>query len=360
MLDRRDALLDQLSQIMPVRAVTDQNGTMTVFGAGQVLIDGTRQNKLATVANPANGGCQEVVIQDCAGNNVSLAPALTSGTLGGLIQARDTYAKDAQDQVDRVSAQLIQQFNIQHRAGTGLDGVSGRDFFSGLAAQATPAWNNKGGVSVDSATVTDDTQLTFDNYEVRFTSANQFDVVDTTSGTTVSSANAYVPGGNIDFAGLRLVLNNGAKAPAAGDAIAVNSYAGTAGRIDLSAAVKANTDAIAAGQTSAAGDNTNALKLADLETLGTMGQPPSQTFEQYYDAARLKVAMASQSAQSRQTDAQTTQSQIQGLSDAVSGVSVDEEATNIIQFQRAFQASSQVISVTDQLLQSLMTMMPNT
>jgi len=359
MLDSRALLLDQLSQIVPVKAVANPNGSMTVFVAGQVLIDGARQQKLSTVVSQANGGCHEVVTQDCAGNNVSLDSTLSSGTLGGLLQARDTYAKDAQDQADRISAQLIQKFNIQHRAGTGLDGVSGRDFFSGLSAQAMPAWNNKGGVSVGSATITDDTQLTFDDYEVRFTSAGQFNVVDTTSGNTVSSNNAYVPGGSIDIAGMRLVLNNGSGAPAAGDVIAINSYAGTAGRMDLSAAVKASTGAIAAGQTSAAGDNTNALKLADLGRLATMGQPPSQTFQATFDAARLLVSTASQNAQSRETDSQTTQSQIQALADSVSGVSVDEETTNILQFQRGFQASSQLISVTDQLMQSLLTMMTN-
>jgi flagellar hook-associated protein 1 FlgK len=37
-------------------------------------------------------------------------------------------------------------------------------------------------------------------------------------------------------------------------------------------------------------------------------------------------------------------------------MSIDEEVINIIQFQRAFEASSRVIRVTDELLQSLLQM----
>ncbi|PCJ50476.1 MAG: hypothetical protein COA73_18490 [Candidatus Hydrogenedentota bacterium] len=39
-----------------------------------------------------------------------------------------------------------------------------------------------------------------------------------------------------------------------------------------------------------------------------------------------------------------------------SGVSLDEEVTFMIQYQRAFEASARVISVADRMLESLMTM----
>ena len=40
----------------------------------------------------------------------------------------------------------------------------------------------------------------------------------------------------------------------------------------------------------------------------------------------------------------------------MSGVSVDEETVQILQFQRSFQASAKVISTVDQLLQTALAM----
>jgi flagellar hook-associated protein FlgK len=40
--------------------------------------------------------------------------------------------------------------------------------------------------------------------------------------------------------------------------------------------------------------------------------------------------------------------------DAVSGVSLDEEATNLIRFQQAYQASAKVMQVASQLFDSVL------
>jgi len=39
--------------------------------------------------------------------------------------------------------------------------------------------------------------------------------------------------------------------------------------------------------------------------------------------------------------------------DAVSGVSLDEEATNLIRFQRAYEAGAKIIQLTDELLETI-------
>ena len=41
---------------------------------------------------------------------------------------------------------------------------------------------------------------------------------------------------------------------------------------------------------------------------------------------------------------------------AISGVSIDEEVTLLLQFQRAFEASARIVTVTDRMLDSLMAM----
>lgn len=354
MYDERDKLVDELSSIIPIKVIKDQSGAITVFGSNEVLVEGGNQRQLVAVVDEANDGYHTLALQDSSGNVRPLSQPVTDGSLGALLQARDGYGKDALDQINRLSAQLIRDVNVQHRAGVGLDGVSGRDFFQGLSVTAAPGLPHKGGASVSTTAVTDDTALTFDDYEIRFTSGSQFDVVDKTTGSTLSSNNAYTSGGAIDFAGMRVTLADGASGPAAGDVFKVNAYDGTAERMGLSAAVSASVQAIAAGQSTASGDNSNALALAGLRDRATMGNPPSQSFESFFDTARLQLSMAAESAQESKTNEGITQQQISGMADAVSGVSVDDEAINIIQFQRAFEASGRVIKVADELLQSLL------
>jgi flagellar hook-associated protein 1 FlgK len=56
---------------------------------------------------------------------------------------------------------------------------------------------------------------------------------------------------------------------------------------------------------------------------------------------------------SKLTDQQLVEKMTTQQRDAVSGVSMDEEVTDLMKFQRAFQASSRVISVIDSMLESL-------
>jgi flagellar hook-associated protein 1 FlgK len=48
--------------------------------------------------------------------------------------------------------------------------------------------------------------------------------------------------------------------------------------------------------------------------------------------------------------------QIKNLRESVSGVSLDEELTNLLSFQRSFEASARMITVADELFQTILTM----
>jgi flagellar hook-associated protein 1 FlgK len=63
---------------------------------------------------------------------------------------------------------------------------------------------------------------------------------------------------------------------------------------------------------------------------------------------------------SNASDAQSTQTdllnQAESLRTQVSGVSLDEQAAQLLQFQQAYQASSKMISVVNEMMQTLMDM----
>ena len=45
---------------------------------------------------------------------------------------------------------------------------------------------------------------------------------------------------------------------------------------------------------------------------------------------------------------------LQSTRDSISGVSLDEEAANLIKYQRSYEAAARMISVADQLLQTVL------
>lgn len=137
----------------------------------------------------------------------------------------------------------------------------------------------------------------------------------------------------------------------------VGAQAGAARNIRLDAAIEGSLRNIAAaGQdptVSGVSDNTNALAMAGLQNDQTMGGG-SQTFLQFYQEV---VGTVGTTAKSVQRDYETQQNLLNQLTiqrEAVSGVNLDEEGANIIRFQRAFQASSRLIAVADELLKSIL------
>ena len=60
----------------------------------------------------------------------NITSTIRGGELRGYLDMRDTEVKSVVDKMNILSASFIQEFNGIHRAGFGLDGSSGLDFFS--------------------------------------------------------------------------------------------------------------------------------------------------------------------------------------------------------------------------------------
>ena len=70
---------------------------------------------------------------------------------------------------------------------------------------------------------------------------------------------------------------------------------------------------------------------------------------------QLVTRMGNEVAQSKRQEstAQVLTDNLKDRRDSISGVSLDEEMTNIIRFQRAYQASARALSTTDEMLDTL-------
>jgi flagellar hook-associated protein FlgK len=80
---------------------------------------------------------------------------------------------------------------------------------------------------------------------------------------------------------------------------------------------------------------------------------PSQTTSDFYAGMVGKIGTASSQAQEMSNNQQLVVDQLATRVSAVSGVSLDEEATDMIRFQHAYQAAARVITTMDEMLNTL-------
>jgi flagellar hook-associated protein 1 len=103
--------------------------------------------------------------------------------------------------------------------------------------------------------------------------------------------------------------------------------------------------------------NGAALTLAGLDS-STPGPVDGQGFTQYFSSLTSAVGYAASNANTAATAQSQLVAQAKSLQQQVSGVSLDEEAIRLVQLQSSYQASSKVVTVIDDTLQSLMNMIP--
>lgn len=125
----------------------------------------------------------------------------------------------------------------------------------------------------------------------------------------------------------------------------------TAGTIALDSTLSATS--LKASDGGAAGDNSVALAvaaLADLKFTTAGGDAFDGTFGGFYSQTVASLGQALAGANARAEDQDSITELVRGQRDSVSGVSLDEELADLTRFQRAFQASSRVFSIVDNLL----------
>jgi len=122
---------------------------------------------------------------------------------------------------------------------------------------------------------------------------------------------------------------------------------GAASSIHVSPTDPGAIAAAMSGEGSAANDNATAL--ATLSTANIVG---SQTASGFLASFLGQIGSDTAEATTNNTAQQATLTQLTTQRDSLSGVSLDEEASNLTQYQRSYQAASQVFTIVDSLMAS--------
>jgi flagellar hook-associated protein 1 FlgK len=105
----------------------------------------------------------------------------------------------------------------------------------------------------------------------------------------------------------------------------------------------------------------NGVPLA-LSQLANPTDPSDQinglSYTQYYGNIAADIGTKLDNANNQLQTQQSAVAQAQNVRQQISGVSLDEEATVLVQFQRAYEASSKLINILDQLTEDTLNMMP--
>jgi flagellar hook-associated protein 1 FlgK len=109
----------------------------------------------------------------------------------------------------------------------------------------------------------------------------------------------------------------------------------------------------AAAKANSPGDNTVANVIHSLQNRQFMNEGQS-TFDDFYNAKVGQIGLATQRAMSGVESQKNILDQLKNTREAVSGVSLDEEATKMIEYQKAFEASARVIKMADEMFDTIL------
>ncbi len=364
--DQRDQVLSKLSEYLDVSTIEQSNGVVDVYvGSLPIVLNGqSRGVDLVTRTEDGEQVKKLVIADDQSPLNVS------DGKLGAMVAFRQNDLKEAINTIDTFTHELAWQVNRQHSQGQGLS----------LYDQVT------GSVKVDDATLAlndSDAGLDFTPQHGSFqlhvtqTSTGQrstdtididLDGINPAGDTTLNSLVAQI--NSVANVNASVTANGRLKITTASDDYQISFSDDTSGVL---AALGVNTfftgsDAqdiavnqqlidsprlLAAAQGHVAGDNRNALALEAVrrqasDNLG--GFSLTEYWNRHVEEYGARLAEARE-----QVDAgQTVRDNLEQQQQAVSGVNADEEAVDLMRYQRAYQASARFLSVVNEMMQTLM------
>jgi flagellar hook-associated protein 1 FlgK len=301
------------------------------------------------------GSLQASLDSSVASDVSSVNLLLTSiADLNKQIVASETGAPGSANDLRDLRQQKIEQLaglvNIQTSAqsnGTVDVAIGSATLVSGAKVQDTLQTYDAGGGQILVRTATSATPLALTSGSIQGTIdardgtiKSLRDSLDTLAGQLVTEVNT------VHQAGYGLTGTTGGSFFLGSDA----------GSIQVNGALVANPALLqASGMAGAVGDNTVVLALAQLSNK-SIAALSGQTFSQTFSRSVASFGQSFSSLNSDISDQQLVQTMLSRQRDAVSGVSLDEEMTELMKFQKAYQASARLITTIDEMFTTLLAM----
>jgi flagellar hook-associated protein 1 FlgK len=379
--DQRDGVLAKLANLVDITTAPQDNGTVNVYVGSTMLVDaGTyRGVKIDT----RTVGTEQVVVLATADNGEVIGAK--GGRVAALLQQHGTSVQEALDRLDRLASELIHEVNRVYSQGSALTAVRSYTGATRVAAPDRPlAFNDPTNATFAALThrptsgaitlrVASDSSGTFNDVNIPIdlnglTNAGTPGFADDTSLDDLAAAINALPNlsATITPEGqLRINAAAGHTLSIVSDtsgvltSLGINTYfAGNdasdiAVRSDLAADPSTlSVRAIVGGIPTDNGVSNAIIGLRTKAIANLQGNTLLGDWSAYAQELGVRVAAAETASDTANAVTENLTSQL----NAVSGVSLDEEAINLVLFQTQYQASARYISVLQQMTDTLMRM----
>ena len=407
LLDRRDLLVDKLSELVNVHTDQRDSDEFMVHVDGRVLVQGNIAREIALEPRFDDTGYNKLVWADTRNDAV-----FSGGKLGALVELRDV---DVRNEIQNLNfSDLV---NDVHRNAVGANKVTGLDFFTqhSFVENANGNFDRNGDGELDTSyifrmtgTNALDMQqqvgiegvMTFNgtngNVQVPYFHTDTVETVIARINDSTSEVKAYLDKNNnlvlksttaqdIDnpdfvirhvedsgyflsgYSGI-LAANGQAGAYDFAQADAVNALAANAqfsvspvfnpsAYIEVNEAIRNDVMSVAAGYVDAAGnsptgDGRAAVEIASIRNSSVM-VGGMKTFDDYFADSVTNVGLKGEQAETNLLSQNAIMDDLRNLRDSISGVNIDEELSEIMKFQHGYNAAAKFITVWDSLIDTV-------
>ncbi len=172
LLDQRDQMVKELSELTSVTTFVQEDGAMNVFiGSGQTIVAGFDSFNLSTQRNGFDPSQMEIMI-DSAKGKVEITNLMRGGgEIGGILDFRSQVLDESRSTLGMMAIGISAAFNQQNRAGIDLNGNFGGDFFKPIdqtSVRTLTHQDNLGSALID-ASISNPNQLTGSDYSLERT-----------------------------------------------------------------------------------------------------------------------------------------------------------------------------------------------
>lgn len=361
--DDRMVLLNELATYLDIRTQETPTGTTTVYLGGDYLVaDGfSREVKAQQSVNSGKFNTELLLVDTDAPLQIK------GGSIGGLIESRDQVIQGTLDEFDDYVSQMIERVNAIHSQGQGTKGFSEITSSRKVSSSSTELENAGLPSPVENGSFQIQTHDSVSGLSKTYTIPVDMDGLGSDTNLLMLAQSI-----NNDVGGLTATITEDNRLSITSEsetitfsfqndtsgvlnALGINTFFTGDDAFDIAVndVIKNDPTLLAASIEGVGRTTGNAVKLSEAID-APVPEWGGKSVRDLYEGMAVRLTQEASAMTTRNEGYRNYYSSLESKHLGISGVNLDEEAVKLINYQRAYQASSRVIATSNELLGYLM------